>query len=445
MKKFLAIVLALVMLFSFAACSSNSNGGSQTGTNDKTPSGTVNPDAGGTVGSTKASPNCNEDGTVNLDKVAHFDRDYDYTQNPKYKVAYIAAEAGPLYQQAAIGYEHWANMYNLEWAGFISCNGDSDLFLTNLQNLIDQGVTGFVLDPDSTIFPAVQNLLAQYPEVQWMSQMSPPRDGTSGDGIPSGGHMIHPYVGFDNYDVGYQQIMKLKEWKDANLPDVPWNEIGCVAFDFSVSPPLHLRTTACQEAWAEIAGTTDNFFVADCVSTGINLQGGMDAVSPIISTHGEYKYWLVAGIIDDWAQAAATVIEQQGLTDNSCVVDFGGAALQMQWDAGQQDAYRFANFTANNLYSEPILGAVYAFLNGWATPDTIWPSWVNYNDCGGEGHTYPSLLLPTVWLEPDSYQHYLEWTDMYAHADAYNYSQEGISLDDYSPYVTEVPEYYKKK
>ncbi len=447
MKKVLATLLALVMVLSFAACGDkDNNGGTSTPTdNGGNSQATTNPDAGGTTGSTKAYPNCNEDGSINLDKIAHFDREYDYTKNEKFKVAYLAAESGPLYQQAAVGYEHWAKMFNLEWAGFVSSNGDSDLYLTTLQNLIDTGVRGFILDPDSTIFPAVAALLENYPEVQWMSQMSAPRDGATGDGVPAGGNMIHPYVGFDNTDAGVQQMNKLIEWKNENLADVDWSEIGVISFDYSVSPPLHERTMGVQNTYEALVGNLDNFYVVDCVSTGINLQGGMDAVSPVISTHGEYKYWLVAAIIDDWAQAAATVIDQQGLTDNSCVVDFGGAALQKQWDAGQQDAYRFALFTDNNLYSEPILGAVYAFLNGWATPDTIWPSWINYNDCGADGHTYPQLRLPTVWLEPDTYQHYLEWADMYAGANSYNYSQEGISIDDYSPYVDEIPANYAKQ
>jgi hypothetical protein len=148
------------------------------------------------------------------------------------------------------------------------------------------------------------------------------------------------------------------------------------------------------------------------------------------------------GLIDDLAQAAAAVIDQQGLTDNSCVVTFGGSGLQMQWDQGQFDSFRYALFTAQNLYAEPIIGAVYAYLNGWATPDTIWPSWVKYDDHGGEGRSLPQLRLPTVWLEPDTYKHYLEWTDMYAKADAYPYSQEGINIDDFTPFI-EVPADYK--
>lgn len=208
-------------------------------------------------------------------------------------------------------------------------------------------------------------------------------------------------------------------------------------------PPLEERVNASRDLWLETTGSTDNFFTADCVDTGINLQGGLDSAGPVISTHSDYKYWLVNGLIDDFAIAAATILDQQGLTDNSCVACFGGSGLQMQWDAGTTNAFRFALFTAQNLYAEPIIGAVYAFLQGWATPDTIWPSWIKYDDHGTDGHTYPQLRLPTVWLEPDTYKHYLEWTDMYAHAEAYDYPQEGISLDDYSPFVDEVPADFK--
>lgn len=449
MKKALAILLLLALVFTLAACGKTP---APSGESTPAPGGnsTPAPAPGGSdpapapAASGKAYPNCNADGTINLETIAHFDNDYDYTQNKKFKVAYLVMESGPLYQQSADAYEHWAPLFNCEWAGFISSNGDSDMFLTNLQTAIDNGVNGFILDPDSTIFPAVISMLENYPEVQWMSQMSPPRDGETGDGVPVGGNLIHPYVGFDNVDAGRQVSQKLIEWKNENLADVPWSEIGFVCFDFSTSPPLTERVTGSRQVWEEASGGSANFFVADCVSTGLNLQGGLDAISPIISTNSDIKHWLINGLIDDLAQAAASVLDQQGLTEGSCVCDFGGSGLQMQWDAGQHDAYRYALFTAQNLYAEPIMGAVYAYLMGWATPDTIWPSWIKWDDHGGDGHTYPQLRLPTVWLEPDTYQHYLEWTDMYAHASAYNYSQEGIGLDDYTPFVDQVPAEYAK-
>ena len=431
MKKVLALVLAVLLAVSLFAC----------GTKD-TPKDSNSP-APSSSGNVK-TPNANPDGSINLDKVAHYDADYDYTQNEKVKVCYISQAGGPLYQQSAAAYEHWAPLYNLEWAGYISANNDADLFLTTLQNMLDQGVKAFILDPDTTVVPTVKDMMDKYPDAKWMSQMAAPRDGATGDGVPIGGNMVNPYVGFNNYDAGWQVAKKCIEWKEETYPDVPWSEVAFLACNYSTSAPLLERVMACKDIWQETTGGMAGYFEADCAAGGFSMQSAIDAVSPIVSTNTEYKYWIVNGLVDDFAQGAASVLGQQGLSDTSCVATFGGSGLQMQWDMGQFDCFRYALFTAQNLYAEPIIGGVYAFLQGWATPNTIWPSWVMWNDHGIDGNTFPQLRLPTVWLEPDTYKHYLEWTDMYAKASAYDYPQDGIAADAYSPFVTEVPPEYKQ-
>lgn len=459
MKRVIAILLALVMVFALVACGDkqedtkpSDNGGNtdtqspadnQGGDDAQTP---ADDDNAGTPAGGKAYPNANEDGSINLERIAHYDREYDYTQNESFKFYYMANESGSLYQEANQAYEKWCALFNVEYMGFFSSAGDSDLFLTTLQNYIDQGVDAFVLDPDNTIFPSIINMMKNYPDVQWMSHMSPPRDGATGDGIPSGGNIVRPVVGFDHYDAGRQQAIKLDEWRKANIPDAKWEEIGLVSIDYSASPPLHSRVAGAEDYWKSVIGsdTLDNFLSVDAISNGINIQAGIDVMTPVISANGQYKYWLIAGNVDDWAQGAATVISQQGLTDNTCITTFGGSALIKQWDAGQQDAFRYALFTSNNLYAEPILGALYAFKQGWTTPEEIWPAWINYNDCGGEGHSYPSLRLPTVWLEPDTYRNYLAWADLYAGTNLYNYDVQ-VDINDFSPFVDQVPAEYAKQ
>lgn len=448
MKKVLALLLAVVMVIGLCACAAKDDGDTAPKT-DKTPATDTKKDAEpagddavpppATSGS--AYPNA-VDGKIDLNTIAHYDTNYDYSQNQKFKIAYLALESGPLYEQSAVAYEHWCPLFNCEWKGFVGTNGDSDLFLTTLETMISDGVNGFILDPDFTIFPAVLAVLEQHPEVQWMSQMSIPRDGDDDPSLPAGGNMIHPYVGFDHKDAGKQVAQRCVDWLKETYPDVPMSEVAFLAIDFSTSPQLHERVEGSKEVWLANGGSEENFIVADGVSNGLNLQGGLDTVSPVIATNSQYKYWLVNGLIDDMAQAAASVLAQQGLTETSCVADFGGSGLQIQWDGGQQDAYRYALFTAQTLYGEPIFGAVYAFLMGWATPDTIWPDWIKYDDHGVDGHMYAQLRLPTEWLEYETYQHYLEWTDLYTHADVYNYPTEGVSIDDFTPFVSEVPAEY---
>ncbi len=165
MKKILALLLALVLVVGLCACGGSGSGGQSDAAKE-----VLNSEKD----TAKKYPNQNPDGTINLDKIAHFDADFDYANNAKHeKLAYLAASGTVLYQLSADAYEHWCPLFGLEWAGFFSSDGDSDLYLTNLQTQIDQGVKGFILDPDSTIFPAVLEILEQHPDVFWMSQMSP--------------------------------------------------------------------------------------------------------------------------------------------------------------------------------------------------------------------------------------------------------------------------------
>ena len=443
MKKLITIVLVLLMVFSLFACSGNNNANKNNNnqnnqTDDNGTNGDSSDNSSSPTPDMAATPNMNEDGTPNLDRIAHYDRNYDYTQNERFKVMYLASSGSILYQMSADAYKHWAPMFNCEWMNFQSSEGDNDMYMTLLQTNLDQGVRGFILDPDATIFGTVIEKLEDYPDAQWMSQMAPPRDGVTVEGGPIGGELIHPYVGFDNYNVGIVTTEKLIEWKNENLADVSWDDIGLISMTFSTSPPLAEREIGARYAFEAGGGNMDNYFVADCVSGGMTLQGAIDTVSPIITTHGELKNWLVFGLFDDFAQAAATVLDQVGLTEGSCVTAFGGSGWINQTDGGQHDAFRYACFTAQTLYGEPIFGAMYAFLMGWATPDTIWPSWVKEGDHGGGDHTYSQLLLPTCWLEADSYKEYLEWTDWYTGADAYHYDVE-VTGDEYSPFM-EIPD-----
>jgi ABC-type sugar transport system substrate-binding protein len=451
MKKVTAILIAAVLMLALVtSCSNGSNGASAPTTNAPS-SNSPDPASTSTApGATQASPtekaqstypNANPDGTINLDKIAHYDPNYDYTQNPKWKLSYISQATGPLNATAATSFEHWAPLFNMEWFGYISCNGDSDLFMSQLQSLIDQGVKAIIVDPDNTIMQACANLLDKYPDVAWMSRMSPSRDGMT-DTPYIGGNLINNYVGFDNFDAGVQQTLKLIEWLNETFPNAAKTEVGLIVLALSTSPPLQERVIGAEQTWKDWGGSSENFFIADTVSTGMNLQGGIDATGPIVSKNSHIKHWLIVGNTDDMAQGASAVITQQGLVDSSCVVTFGGSSLLTQWDGGQYDAFRYGLFAGPLMYSEPLTGALCAILNGWATPDSIWPSWVKWDDHGIDGHTYSQLRLPTTWISKDDYKHFLAWTDIYANANIYpNYPKEGISRDDFSAFV-QVPSNY---
>ena len=465
MKRLIALLLALALVFALAACGGGSSedkteqnesvepakeesASTETPSADTTETEQTTESEETAETASKPYPHCNEDGTPNLDKIANFDIDYDYTQNEKFKIAYVASSSYFLYQGAADAIESWAPLFNLEWLGFFFNNdGDSNSYMTILQQVLDSGVDLLILDPDNTIFPTVTQLLSQYPDVKWMPMMSASRDGATGDGVPMGGYKTHPYVGFNDQETGYALTEMLYSWLKENYPDADPAEVGCIAFDYSISPALHARAVACEKKWKEIAGeSADNFWLVDCASTGINYEGAKSVFPGEIANHSEIKYWLIDGILDDWALAAADTLDEAGLTDTSCCVTFGGTGFIQQWDAGINNAARLALATAQTLYDEPIIGAVYAFKMGWCTEEEIWPSWVNPEDCGDGTHQYSSLLLPVLWLSPDDYIPFLKWSDIYGNTSIYSYlkgyDEVEVAYDAYSPFVSTYPDYY---
>ena len=469
MKRFLALFLALTLAVSLCACGSAPAGSgapaessaptessapaeSPAPTESSTPAdgGAALPTPGVEISDAGADgkpyPNCFADGSVDPDTVANYDPAYDYSKNECFRIAYLAISDTPLYQLSADACEHWCPLFHLEWAGFFNADGDNDLFLSNLREQIDQGIRGFILAPDPAAFPDALAILEQHPDVFWMSQVSPPRDGASGENIPLGGNLINNFVTeIDDTESGRIVSRRLVRWKNETYPDVPWSEVGFLMMDFSASPTFHARGIGSGEVFLAAGGREENFFTADCLATGLSMQGGIDAAEPIVSAHPEIKCWLCNGLFDDLAQAAASVFEQHGLTDAAAVGVYGGSALIQQWDeTGLENSFRFAVFTAQSLLTEPVIGSLAALLNGWVTPDSIWPSWVKWDDHGVDGHSYSQLCTPYAYLEHDNYQKYLAWIDLYTQSDNYSYSTQGVSLSDFSSIPTDVPANYLK-
>ncbi|MBR2737952.1 MAG: hypothetical protein IKD88_04495 [Lachnospiraceae bacterium] len=444
MKKLLALLLAAAMILGLAACGNSGGGGADNsggGDNAAVETG-GGEEAGGEEAAVGATPNANPDGSINLDMVALVDPEYDYSQNPSFRVCYIASASTQLYTKAADYAALLCDQMNMEWMGFSSAEGDNDLYMTMLQQQLDAGYDIYILDPDSTIFPTVVALMDQYPEVSWITQMAPARDGAEGEGIPVGGNLLHPSIGFSNYEAGWRQMERLFEWINEEYPDADWSEVGCISMDYSLVPLLHERTLAAMDYWAENAPAEAqaNIFDADCSAAGMTQQAAMDIVAPILTNNSSIRYWLIQGNMDDWAQGAATVMANAGLEETSCAVTFGGSNLEQQWDAGVQSCFRYALTSASAQYIGTCLGACYAEQMGWATMDELWPSWVKSSDHGGEGHTYATFLVPTFWEDYDTYQTFLEWTDLISGANYYDYDVE-VSLDDY-PIEAVVPDGY---
>ena len=441
-KKVLSLIGCLTILFSLLASCAGKN--DTPPVSSEPPSQSVQPSENTQAQqqTSKSSPWANPDGSVNLDEVGYYDPDYDYTQNETYKCMFLVQETpGAIHENISRAFEHWCPVMNIKYDGIVSSNGDPDLFLSMLQNLIDQGYRAFILIPDSGMMKTVTDIMAGYPDCAWLPVMAPARfvDSSRPD---EPGDLLHPWIGYDFYIIGEILAKKLIEWKNEALPDVPWEEIGFLNIDASQVPPLHQRVVAATAIAIEAGVPASNIYDADTAAYSISVDGAIQAATPVVTTHEEYKYWLVNGNVDDFAQGAASVIGSVGLSDTSCIVSMGGPSFQAQSDAGQQNAWRYALATPELVQCEVFIGGLIAMLKDWATADTLWPMWVDKNDCGGPGRTLANMQLPAYWIDYDNYKAFYQWTAVYASSDEYNYGLEGITRDMW-PNRAEVPAYYK--
>jgi len=444
MKKNLATILAVLMLITLFACGNN---GSSDATTTPTAASTPTPEtaateepASATTGkaaptpgaenqSTPATPDSTQEGTAPsgdyLDEIGFYNPDFDYDSGTRYKVQYMSQTTGILYETNNNIYKQWAKQMNMEYGDMWNSNGDMELFINNISTFAAQGVNGFLFDPDITYYSRIAEVCDEL-GVAWMPCMGDPRDMTQ-DAMP----LLHPYTGFDHYQLGEQQAEKLLDYKNSEWPDVPLDEVGFIALDFSAAPPIHNRVLGAKAVWEANGGNSDNFMVADTVTGNMDMDTAYQQVNALVSTNSQFTHWLVCGEADDLASGAASAIENLGLDNVSCIVCVGGPGLYAQWDAGIQNSWKFVLATGEQLFGEPTMGALYAFMAGLATPDTIWPSWLDINDHGGEGHSYAKLLLPTFWCTFDNYQAYLEWSDTYGNVNTYNYDIQGLTRDSF--------------
>jgi hypothetical protein len=425
MKKILAIVLVVLMALSLFACAKE-----EPTTPSASPSATT---PSNTPGTPSAGPTVNPTGG----EIGMYDPDYDYNANTRYKVQYVVLATQGLYEAFSDAFEHWATQMNIEYLGMQEYGGDKDAYLSNLPTLA-KATDGLLVDPDSQMYTRVAEILDELGH-PWMGCMAAPRD-YEAEGMP----LIHPFVGFDNYQVGTIFPPKLLEYKDKLWPDVPLDDFGFITVDFSTAFPLKQREMGAKDTLAQVApDLLDRYFVADTSINTFDVDTSSQVVSTVLSQNPDIEYWLVFAEVDDMAKGAAAALDTMGLTDNSAVMTFGGTGLQLQWDEGRQDAWRAACYLPQTIYAEPIIGALYAFMNGDATPETIWPEWVNANDKGGPDANYASRLLPYYWIEYDNYKAMIKWSDLYAGSNYFpDYPADGLTRDSYSSQVT-IPDYYK--
>ncbi len=411
MKRIIAAVLALMLSMSLFACSDGGDmEASQASQSVVGGNGENSEDIG--MGETIA------DGTAGVQVVnksaeefyGFYDNSYDYSAEEQYSVAYIVQTSGVLYEAFSHAFSLWAGRYNCDYS-FYDCAGSVDRFLAEMQSLASEGVTGFLLDPDSQFYPRVTELAQELVGDAWMGCMSYPY---GKDGL-----MNHPYVGFDQYDFGVRQAEYVISYAKENFEGFDIKEAAMINIDWSADTLLHERGTGARDTFLKYyPGKEEQFFNLDtAASGGMTESAAYELVDATVKRYSEIKYWLICGTIDQFALGALDAIEENGLEDTSVITCCGGTALINLWDSGEDTCFKSALYTAQPIYAEPIFGAMYYMMRGWCSAENIWSDYENSRSNG-----YGWLILSSFCIEKDTYQDYLEWVDWHS---GFNWSEYG--------------------
>ena len=431
MKKALALLWALLMVFSLFACSGGSSNAdpSPTGNTPASPpagSPSASPSVAPSVDEADASPSPEKqtvfdgsgtagDGITNFTATSgygFYDKTYDYTQEKTMKIGFIINNTTFIHQIFADSFTTWAEKFNCEFE-YYSTNRDSNLFMTQMETLAGQGYDGFFLDPDNQTWPRTSELCDEL-DVDWMPVMQVPYDVNN--------ELNHPISGFDNYTWGVDQANYCMAWLEATYPDYDVSEVGLIGVNFSIDNEINQRFLGAYDTFIDKYGDDANFYPCDLISMQVNAESAYNMVSATVSAAPNYKYWLVCSTIDDFAVGSVRVFEENGLGDVTCIVSAGGDSLMLQWDEGNQSCWKAANYMSQLFTAEHLFGALYTFMAGWCTAEDIWPDYI------GNGEKYARLTMCSFMIEHDTYTEYQEFIDSYTGFDLHDYPYNGTTF-----------------
>ena len=468
MKKVLAIIIVLCMALTIlAAC------GDSGSSDSPPPANTADGGGGGADGGGGAST------AGGPKEIGFYDRDYDYTQHERFRFNYLVSAASFYGDAWDLAFAAWADRLNMNYGGiWAPAEASNEAFLSGVETHADMGFKGLILDGDVELGPRVAEILANY-DVIWMWGMSQARDPSKAytiNGEYVHGPLLTPNVGFNNIMVGRTLAARLLDWKEEAYPDVPWEEVGFVATDFSIVPQLNQRQLGNKMEYAERLPqfgayspeqnvVPRNFVVADAAAFGFDQAAGINLTTQIFSdpAYSHIKVWLVSGLVLDLALGASIAAENMGIQDFVCTTTFGGGeAVTSMWENGEPTAIRFSLETAAPVFVEAIINGLWAMLAGFATPDTLWPDWQiiwdkgdvyqtsgtdpNYPNAGVvefgadgnpivlESRGFASMILPMIWVDPDNLAAFGGWADLYefgpnATDEERNYPQYPLGTD----------------
>ena len=401
LKKLTAVLLVSSMALSLTACSGEKGSATAASASSSAGSGTTSSASSSSASSAKSGSAASNSAAGEADAtVGTVDEDVDYAAGETYKFVYICSDDQTLMQQMLEAYKALEKKYNFT-IEYVPCEGVDEVFVTNLQTLVDRGdVDGLIVESNTSMSDALLPIL-QESGIPWINQFTEFYD--------EDGNVATPTVIIPQWQSGYDSL----EWICQNYKDywgdVDPSEVGLINVDFSTSQPLADRTKGINDCFIEYGFPEENIFVTDSFALGeqywMTLDGGYQPTATTVAAHPEIKYWMMSSCLEYYAQGAARAAEDLGINDSMLISDVGSPLFIEETESGYEGAWKCCIAINNYAYATPIILGLRALCDGRATAETLWP---DKHDYFADHDAYGTWRADYSIVTKDTYKDYLE-------------------------------------
>lgn len=346
LKKAVAIVLALLMVFSLFACAPKE---------EETPSASPS-SSPSTAASPSASPGSAIAGTV-----GYITDEVDHTARDAYTFAYFYYQASMLEKAHFEAMQNMQERLNIEVNDF-SANDNADMFIQNMETASTQGYDGYIIEPYADIHERIYEVANEL-GIPYIYTVNALRD-------ESGANLV-PTIILDQYKNGETQAQWFFDhYKDYWQNAAP-EDIVLMSLEYSTNPDLDERSAGVKDKFTELF-PGNQIIVGDMAGQKLDAQVAYDQVSATLTANTDVKYWFIDGSVENFGQGAARAAEGLDKEDVILIVTSGANILPVEWDAGYEGSWVASYAVFNYNYVVPALCGLIALADGRATPETLW-------------------------------------------------------------------------
>jgi len=366
MKKVVALVLAMAMMFAIVACGAD------------TPATQPTPDTSTVAGTNDG--NGGENVQVDMidagthipdwsDTIGFVTDDVDHWAREEYHIVYFNFNPTGITGSITLALEQLAPIWNFRLTQ-LTANNDSDAFINNLQTIL-------IGEPDGIIVDITEELAVRTADI--LDQFGVPAVTLFNKAMDFDGNIVIPSIIMDQYLNGQTQMDHLASVYRDFWGDIDPSEIALLVVDFSSNINIHDRARGAMDRFEELF-PGNQIFYGDTAADSLSSEAGFAVANAILSANPDVNYWFAVATVEDVALGSARAIEALGLDDRVLQTSSGAAILASQWDEGYEGAW-IANYSIPPfLYAGVALFGLIAMMDGRADMQTLWPHMQLPND-----------------------------------------------------------------